>query len=442
MGHRVRVATNALTVEDVLQGTFGVTGHFNTNIHPADQMLTFVASVLGSEEIARGQYFRSGAQLMDAVQQLVEWKFGSLDNVGAFLDFASGYGRLTRFLVQQLPAERIWISEIQADAVAFQKEQFGVHGIMSATNPAELECAETFDCIFVASLFSHLPETTFVPWLRKLYSMLKPEGMVIFSVHDETLLDRGLEMPASGLYFSEQSEVAELDTRDYGSTFVTEAFVRRAVEQASGGRTAYHRIRRVMYYQDMYVLVNSDQPDISGLRFNYGPGGTLDYCYWSRRDELCISGWNADVTPGSSIEDISIFVNGRLRQKCIPFGRRPDVRNHFKDDTFLYSGWECCCHVPGGVDTDLLTATIKTTGGNEYLLYTGSIAAVLRPLEGDAERRSSITNPEHQISQLEALLESTRAEFVDLESYARRLEAELKEARAPRLPWKRRAGST
>src|SRR6478672_11455417 len=124
MGNRVKVAVNALTAEEVLTGTFGVTGDFNTCIHPSDQMLNFVASVLGSEETAREQYFRSGAQLMEVVRQVVEWKFGSLEKVTAFLDFASGYGRFTRFLVQHMPAARIWVSDIQANAVAFQEEQF------------------------------------------------------------------------------------------------------------------------------------------------------------------------------------------------------------------------------------------------------------------------------------------------------------------------------
>ena len=128
MGHRVRVAVNALTAEEVLKGTFEEARQFNTKVHPSDQMLTFVASVMGSDEIGRGLYFRSGAQLMDVVRQVVEWKFGSLEKVAAFLDFASGYGRFTRFLVQHLPADRIWVSDIQADAVAFQEEQFGVHG--------------------------------------------------------------------------------------------------------------------------------------------------------------------------------------------------------------------------------------------------------------------------------------------------------------------------
>jgi hypothetical protein len=34
-----------------------------------------------------------------------------------FRDFASGYGRFTRFLVKELPRERVWVSDIYANAV-------------------------------------------------------------------------------------------------------------------------------------------------------------------------------------------------------------------------------------------------------------------------------------------------------------------------------------
>ena len=279
-----------------------------------------------------------------------------------------------------------------------------------------------------------------MPWLRKLFDMLKPDGLLMFSVHDEILLDPSYQMPEGGLLFREDSEIAELDTRDYGVAFVTEAFVRRAVEQASGGRAAYHRIRRILYLQDLYVIVKGDQPDYSELKFEHGPGGTVDYCYWSRRDELCVSGWTVDITPGSAIDEIALFVNGQVRQKCLPWLRRPDVRTHFKDEAFLYSGWECFCRVPGGADTDLLTVIAKTTAGNEYLLYTGSIAALVKPDGGDAASQSSLTDQAY-IDQMESLLERKNLALIGLEGYARRLEGELKEARAPKLPWKRRKGS-
>ena len=36
----------------------------------------------------------------------------SLDKVESFLDFASGYGRLTRFLVHKINPENLYISEV------------------------------------------------------------------------------------------------------------------------------------------------------------------------------------------------------------------------------------------------------------------------------------------------------------------------------------------
>lgn len=469
MGHPTRVATDALTVEDVLQRTFAVTGHFNTTIHPADQMFTFAAAIRGSDEIARSEYFRSGAHLMHVLQQLVEWKFGSFANVPTLLDFASGYGRLTRFLVQHLPASNLWVSDIQADAVAFQEEQLGVHGFVSATNPDDLQCIQRFDCIFVASLFSHLPETTFIPWLRKLYSLLNPGGLLIFTTHDESRLDPNYVRPESGLWFHPDSEIAELDAQDYGVTFVTEAFMRKAIEQATGGRRDYHRIKQGIYHQDLFLLINSDHPDFSNLKFNFGSSGTLEYCRWTRPDELCAGGWAIDITEGSATPEIAIFVNGQLRQKCLPSGRRPDLRAYFNDDAYLYAGWECFGHVPDGNDTDLLVATMRTTGSIESLLYVGSIGALVAPLSSDSVDHLSIAslqalalqlkvdlNLSYQgirtlmaeldlrleyIGHLETILESKNAGLSNLENYARQLETELTAARTPRLPWKRRRAS-
>jgi hypothetical protein len=51
-----------------------------------------------------------------------------------------------------------------------------------------------------------------------------------------------------------------------------------------------------------------------------------------------------------------------------------------------------------------------------------------------------MTDPAY-IDQIESLLERKNAALIGLEGYARRLEAELKQARAPKLPWKRRRGS-
>lgn len=436
MGEHVRIASDAVSGEELLQRTFGVRGRFNTEVHASDQMLNFVASVLGKDEVAWFYYVRSGAQLMDLVRQLVRWRFGGFEKVVAFLDFASGFGRLTRFLVQELDAERIWVSDIQADAVAFQVEQFGVHGFVSEANPADLRVEEKFDCIFVASLFSHLPEATFVPWLSRLYGMLMPGGMLMFTVHDESLLEEGLTMPASGLHFKEDSEIDELDKREYGVSYVSEEFVRRAIGEASGGPHEYGRVKHVLYYQDLYFVVNEEGVDYEGLKFEYGTGGVVDYCYWSAEDEVCVGGWTVDATEGSEIEEIAVYVGGKLRQRCLPGRSRPDVSAHFRDERYAHSGWECFCYVPGGSDGDLLTVVARTSGGGEYLQYFGSVGALVGPARAGSSGRAG-GGDGGVVGQLEARLRKRDAEYVELEGYARRLEEELREARAPRLPWKR-----
>src|SRR5262249_41626784 len=209
----------------LLQNELGLEAPLNTNIHPNDQMFTFVASDRRSEALARSAYLTSGAQQLNIVEQLVQWKFGSFDNLPSLLDFAGGYGRLTRFLVHKMSPDRIWVSDIQADAVAFQQAEFGVHGFVSTADPADLVCDRTFDCIFVASLFSHLPEATFTAWLKKLYSLLKPGGLLAFSLHDESRLPKGETMPERGIWFGEASEIDTLDTKQYGTSIVSETFV-------------------------------------------------------------------------------------------------------------------------------------------------------------------------------------------------------------------------
>ena len=451
-------------IEDFLQARFATATHFNTTIHPSDQMFTHVASVRGNPEVAHSEYFTSGARIMNIVRQLVAWQFGGLDQVTAFLDFASGFGRLTRFLVQELSPDRIWVSDIQADAVSFQEEQFGVHGIVSATDPDAFSCAEKFDCVFVASLFSHLPEATFVPWLGKLYRLLQPEGLLIFTVHDEARLNPASPMSETGLCFFEASEIATLDTKDYGVSFVTEAFVRDAVARATGDQASYFRIKDgLSYHQDIYLVVNGTTPDFSRLQFNYGPGGTLEYCRWIGPDLLAVGGWAKDITPGSAVKEIQVFVNGRLRQTCLPFMQRPDLQRHFNDAGFLYAGWECSCHVPGGTDTDFLLAKVISTADTEnleYLLYVGSIGGALLPSPPGAtadqraiaglnaelesihhyvrELGSELDKRLRYIRTLESTLARKNAALLELEKRVRRLEAAVIAARRPWLPWKRR----
>lgn len=356
---------------------FEVPSGVNTTIHPDDQMYKVIAAAGGGAEHSRSKYFQTGMAIVDAARRIVKWKFGGVDRVSAFLDFAAGYGRSTRFLVTEIPAQRVWVADILADAVEFQQEQFGVNGLVSTTRPEDFSCDRKFDCIFVSSLFTHLPATTFVRWLHKLNSLLAPDSVLIFSVHDEAVSPPGVIVPESGFLYGEGSEIDVLDGRDYGSTVVTEAFVREAIHEATG-READRRIKKgLCHLQDIYVVVNAPEPDFSDLRFDYRsqgnlPVGHLDHCALTPAGELTLAGWAADTAVGMSIRKVQVLVNGQLRQQCRPSVPRPDVAKHLGDEEneqFLYSGWICSCDIRGGTESrDMLVVRAISNDGTECVL--------------------------------------------------------------------------
>ncbi|HTQ80135.1 MAG TPA: class I SAM-dependent methyltransferase, partial [Thermoanaerobaculia bacterium] len=141
----------------------------NLNIHAADEMLSFLEDTFGGDrDQALAVYFDSGRLIWETFREILAWRFGDLDRMGRLLDFASGYGRVTRFAVRDLAPERVWVADIYEQGVRFQEEQFGVHGLVSTASPTDFVTAERFDAILVSSLFSHLPEDTFHTWLARL----------------------------------------------------------------------------------------------------------------------------------------------------------------------------------------------------------------------------------------------------------------------------------
>ena len=242
-------------------------------IDARDEMLGHLVEHLeGDRDRALFQYFQSGASIADSMIQVLRWRFGAPGRVGKLLDFASGYGRITRFLVREIPPERVWVADIYADGVRFQEERLGVHGIVSTLRPEDFSCGERFDAILVTSLFTHLPEERFLAWLRALLGLLEPGGMLAFSVHSPEVLPPGVEMPAEGFFFHEISESGSLDTSDYGSTWVTDEFVRGALERVAGPGASLHRLERgICGYQELYLATLEPGVDFSSLAFQSEP---------------------------------------------------------------------------------------------------------------------------------------------------------------------------
>ncbi len=205
-------------------------------------------------------YFAVGYSGFDLIRQLIK-KYIDISNDLKILDFAAGHGRVTRFLVNEYGTERVYSSDIKPDAVQFHKDFFGIHSFVSSYSPEAVRCDERFSFIFAGSLFSHLPRSPFYSWLGVLGSWLKPGGILAFSVHDISML--GGDPENSGFYFHASNEdlmFPEIeghlhDEQQYGISYVSETFVRHAIDDMVPDA---HFIERIIKgfggLQDVYVI--------------------------------------------------------------------------------------------------------------------------------------------------------------------------------------------
>jgi SAM-dependent methyltransferase len=350
-------------------------------IHPDDEMLRVLCDLAGGDrQRARSMYFDSGLALWRTLRQVVEWRFGDIGRVGKLLDFASGYGRVTRFMLRDLLPERVWVSDVAAAAVEFQRRQLGVRGFVSTALPQDLACGERFDGILVSSLFTHLPEATFVPWLRRLWELLAPGGVLAFSVHDAGLLPAGREVPPSGLLFEPTSESCSLAVADYGSTWVSENFVRDALRAVAPAASAVRIPKALANHQDLYVAVAEPRADFSGLRLAGPAQGFVEHCGWTPPDRLEISGWLADRDGRLPVE-VRAWIGGEVADSCRDFSPRPDVAALFPSEPVAAMGWRLSPRVPGNppdLTARLRVETVAADGSAGALAESTIEGALLR----------------------------------------------------------------
>ena len=250
-----------------------------TRIHPADEMYRFGSTALHrTPGVTAILYFATGQQIFHAVEEIVGWRFGGFGAVRSLLDFASGYGRSTRFLVRALAPDAITVAEIDPGAVRFQEEAFGVRGIVPGAGPESLRLDGPFDVVLASSFFSHLPPERFESWMERLSALVAPGGVLIFSVHGIELLPPGETEPPSGISFRPVSETQRLEGSEYGTSYVTPGYVRSVTERVAGGGGRLLAFPLGLCgYQDLYALCRPPVPVLPDFRLARVPSGALEH---------------------------------------------------------------------------------------------------------------------------------------------------------------------
>jgi SAM-dependent methyltransferase len=383
----IQPSTYAL-VREYFTDQFSGCNALNIPIHFQDEMLLFLLnsqSYEGQEEQAMLAYFKSAQEIVDRVDQVIQWHHQGWHKIDHFLEFACGYGRLTRFWLEKLGKEKVSASDIYTNAVNFVSQELGVHGIYSVVDPSSYHCEEKFDCIVVYSLFSHLPADRFVQWLKRLYDLLLPGGLLLFSVHDQAVKPPGYEMPESGILFVEQSESQSLNRAEYGSTWVTEEFVKGAIAASMGNEVSYTRISRAFTLQDFYVVVKTPDCDFSDLKIDFTPKGALEDYFMDAQGRFFLRGWSAIIQPDHGVAEIQVWWKGKgrnqLLQKCIPCSPSPKAAQvlGINPQWTEKSGWWCGFSLPEEVDIETGILMIKAVSDRqkERIIYLNWMKTLL-----------------------------------------------------------------
>jgi SAM-dependent methyltransferase len=322
----------------------------------------------GNVDRARLTYLLQGKQMLDQLRPLAEAWFGGWASVGAFLDFASGYGRFTRHLVQELPADRIVVSDIYEDAVRFQREHLGVTGIPSSVEPGEVSFDRSFDFIFVSSLFSHLPEQAFHAFMAKLLSVLADRGLLVFTT-------RAAEGDQDFVYRGE-SESRSLDPRVYGSTFASEAFVRRVLRSVHGDLQCRRIAHGHLGFQDLY-LVTKSQRSLDDLVYRRGFFGHVGACWREPSGRIGVHGWAANLDTTPKPIEIEIHAGTKLLAQCTPGHDREDVAKVLAAPEATRSGWLCRVPADGVTDPEWISVEIVNHEGRRHVISLATLEAML-----------------------------------------------------------------
>ena len=255
-GHSVtRLEAHNLMERHQLPGAFSEWIGVNCEVSPQDDIFRFFAGHPTSVNPLR-DYFADGWRTLSELMLLLESVQRPLLGAGSFLEFASGHGRFTRHLVKALGAERVTVSDVVPDAVAFARDTLGVPGFLSAARPEDVAWPRRYGVVFVLSLFSHLPRSSWGRWLARLVDAVEPGGLLVFTTHGTEAARRArVTLDAEGYFFAPSSESTAIDAQEYGTAFTDEAFVRaRTAELAGTVEVLRWAPMWFWHHQDAWVL--------------------------------------------------------------------------------------------------------------------------------------------------------------------------------------------
>jgi cyclopropane fatty-acyl-phospholipid synthase-like methyltransferase len=173
------------------------------------------------------------------------------------LDFASGYGGVTRHFRNLIPQGKVVAMDVHDKAMYFNTAHLGVQGVVSDVDPGRVNPFFRFDLVFAIGFFSHLPRHRVGAWLDVLARFVKVGGILLFTAHGSKVHRERfayLRPDSDGYAFERTSDQDDLALDEYGNAITYPRFMLREVERLSGVELVAFRSAYWWNDHDLYVL--------------------------------------------------------------------------------------------------------------------------------------------------------------------------------------------
>jgi SAM-dependent methyltransferase len=203
---------------------------------------------LNSSPAEVASYAERGRNVIGLIDEALSEAGRTFDDVERWLDFGCGYGRVVRFLVGRVPAERVFVSDVVSEGVDFCAAEFGVRPVYSQAELDRISLG-SFDFIYAISVITHLNERNSIAFLRLLGESLTEDGIALFTTHGHwSIVNAGLY---GSEYENRRSEIAalvedrgiayvpyEFVEDDYGMTWHSREYIEAKMAELHGSRVA------------------------------------------------------------------------------------------------------------------------------------------------------------------------------------------------------------
>jgi len=210
----------------------------NREIHPKCEMYKYARAQLGSDKLATEYYFHSAEFLVNNMLKFFDDESIDLGEKD-LLDFASGYGRFTRYFVNVF--KKVTISDLDQEMLDFNKDQLGAGGFLSRLDSEKTANKQPrkYDVVFCFSFFTHLNEQVWTDWFKKLFGLVSEDGYLIISTHGYKLFEKLApdqfgkpeQQSSEFVFWGANETLGRLDPNYYGTNIIKDSFVDKVISQ-------------------------------------------------------------------------------------------------------------------------------------------------------------------------------------------------------------------